>query len=310
MDRRDVLRMLSGATLAAMGGRVWAVDKPPPKPGFDTAKIVAEKIRDGIYCLSGPGGNIGVLIGEDGVLLVDCGVTGRTDAIKAAVAEISPKPIRTLVNTHWHFDHTGGNEFLGKTGVAIVAHDNVRQRLSTDQTIALLNMKFPAAPAVALPVVSFNDTLTLHRNGETLHLAVVPPAHTDGDTIVRFAKANVVHMGDLFFNGVYPVIDSSSGGTVDGMIAAAERVLKLTDAETKIIPGHGPLATAKELKQARDLLATLREAILPLIKAGKTVEEAVAAKPTRTLDDQYGKGFVSGDLVVRMFYPSLQAAGK
>ncbi len=312
MDRREMLRILSGSAASMVVGRVLAVDKPAeaPKGPFDGAKIATEKLRDNLYAISGPGGNMAVLFGDDGGLLVDCGVSARAKGIKAAIAELSPKPLRTLVNTHWHFDHTGGNEFFGKAGLVIVAHENCRKRLSTEQNLAFLNMKFPPSPAVALPVVTFNDSLTLYRNGEELHIVAVPPAHTDGDAILHYRKANVIHMGDLFFNGMYPVIDPSSNGTIDGMVGAIDRALKMADADTKIIPGHGAIASSKELKEARDLLVTIKEAVAPLVKAGKTLDEVIAAKPTKTLDDKYGKGFVNSEMLMRMVYPSIKAGGE
>ncbi|MCG8462686.1 MAG: MBL fold metallo-hydrolase [Holophagales bacterium] len=243
------------------------------QPDFSAVEIQTEKLADGVHMLVGAGGNIGVSSGEDGVFLVDDQFAPLTEKIRKAVAEISDGPIRFVLNTHWHFDHTGGNENFGKAGSLIVAHDNVRVRMSTDQLIESLNRNVPAAPDAALPVVTYAEGVTFHLNGQTIHAFHVPPAHTDGDSIVHFREADVVHMGDLFFNGVYPFIDLSSGGSVEGMIAAVEKVLAMAGDGTKIVPGHGPLATKADLAGYRDMLTAVRDAILPLVEADKTREE-------------------------------------
>jgi glyoxylase-like metal-dependent hydrolase (beta-lactamase superfamily II) len=265
---------------------------------YSQVEIKAETVAGGVWMLTGAGGNIGVCAGPDGVFLIDDQFAPLTEKIRAAVAKISDRPIRFLLNTHFHGDHTGGNENLGKAGVLIVAHDNVRTRLSTEQFNAFFNRKTPPAPAAALPVVTFADAVTFHLNGDEIHAFHVPPAHTDGDSVVHFRKANAVHMGDLFFNGLYPFIDTGAGGSIDGMIAAVDLVLGRTDAKTRFIPGHGPLGDRAALQAFRDMLAGVRDRIRPLVEAGKTLEEIRAAKPTAEWDEKWGKGFMKPEQFV------------
>ncbi len=269
-------------------------------------EIKTTHVAGSVYMLAGAGGNIGVSAGDDGVFLIDDQFAPLSDKVKAAVAAISAKPIRFLINTHWHGDHTGGNESFGKAGVVIVAQDNVRTRMAVEQVNELWKRVTPPAPAAALPILTFSDSVTLHFNGDTAHVIHVPPAHTDGDSYVAFEAANVVHTGDLFFNGGYPVIDVSSGGSVGGMIAAADRLLQAVSPDAKLIPGHGPLGSPAELRAARDMLASVRERVATLLKAGKTADEAVAAKPTADLDERWGKAFVDPERFVRSVYLSLQ----
>lgn len=272
---------------------------------FSKVEIRTLQVAGGVYMLVGSGGNIGVSAGEDGVFLVDDQYAPLTEKIKAAIAAISDKPVRFVLNTHWHGDHTGGNENLGEAGALIVAHENVRKRMSVEQFIEAFGRKVPPSPEGALPVVTFTDAVTFHLNGDEIHAFHVEPAHTDGDAIVHFRKANVIHMGDLFFNGLYPFIDISSGGSVDGMIAAAERGLAVADEHTKIIPGHGELGDAKDLKAFRDMLVAIRDRIKPMVAAGKSLEEVVAARPTAPFDENWGKGFLNAERFVGIVYASL-----
>ena len=269
---------------------------------FSKIEVKVEKVADGLWMLTGAGGNIGVSAGPDGVFLVDDQYAPLTDKIKAAIATVSDKPVRFVLNTHWHGDHVGGNENLGKAGAVLVAHENVRKRMSKEQFIQLFKMTVPASPAAALPLVTFAESLSFHLNGEDVDAIHVPPAHTDGDVVVFFRKANVIHAGDTLFNGMYPVVDLSSGGSVDGMIGAADRILAAGDAATKIIPGHGALATKADVKAFRDMLAATRDAIQPLVKAGKTLDEVKAAKPTAALDEKWGKGFIKPEVWTTVAY--------
>jgi len=263
-----------------------------------TYEVVAGKI----YMLEGQGGNLGVSIGEDGVFLIDDQYAPLTEKIVAAIAKLSDKPIRFVLNTHWHGDHTGGNENLGKAGTLIVAHDNVRVRMSSEQFIAAFNSKTPPSPKDALPVVTFNDAVTFHFNGDEIHAFHVAPAHTDGDSIVHFRKADVLHMGDVFFNTIYPFIDTGAGGSIDGMIAAVERTLPLIDEKAKLIPGHGPVGDKASLTAYLEMLRGVRDAIAPLVAAGKSVEEVVAAKPTAPFDEKWGQGFLNADVFTKIVY--------
>ena len=273
---------------------------------FDNVKIEAIPLADGLHMLTGRGGNLAVSTGADGVFLVDDQFAPLTDKIRAAIAEISGAPLRFVVNTHWHGDHTGGNENLGKAGVTIVAHENVRARLSVDQFQAAFNRTVPASPPAALPVITFRTDVTFHLNGQEVHVFHVDPAHTDGDSIVHFRGANTIHMGDTFFNGIYPFIDLGSGGSVDGLVAAADRALELADAETKIIPGHGLLADRAALVTYRDMLAAVRERLRDLIAQGKSADEAVKARPTAAFDAKWGGGFMKPDVFTRIVYSSLK----
>lgn len=275
---------------------------------FSKVEITVEKVADGIHMLTGAGGNIGVVSGEDGVFVIDDQFAPLTDRIVAAIRTISDGPIRYVFNTHWHGDHTGGNENMGKAGAVIVAHDNVRARMSADSFSEFFNRETKAAPAIALPVVTFNDTITFHINGHDVYAFHVENAHTDGDTIIHFRDADVLHMGDTFFSGRYPFIDVESGGNIKGMIAAVNTVLDLIGDDTKIIPGHGPLSDKAGLTDYRDMLVSVRDAVASHVAAGKTMDETVAAKPTAALDEKYGGGFINGDAITKFTYMSLKTA--
>ncbi len=249
-------------------------------------------IKDGIHVIMGRGGNIGVSVGEDGVFMIDDQFAPATEAILGQVKTVTDQPVRFLVNTHFHRDHTGGNENLGKAGVLIFAHDNVRARLLAGD-----------APADALPVVTFNDTTTFHMNGQTVRVFHTANAHTDGDAMIHFQEADVIHMGDTFFNGFYPFIDSRSGGSIEGVFRSID--LELVDAETVIIPGHGPIADRDDLIAYRDMLMKARDAISPLIADGKFVEEIVAAAPTKEFDAQWVGGFLNPERFLRVMHAAL-----
>jgi glyoxylase-like metal-dependent hydrolase (beta-lactamase superfamily II) len=272
--------------------------------------ITTTKVVDGIYMLQGAGGNIGLSVGEDGAFLIDDQFGYMTGPITAAVEKLTEKPIRFVINTHYHGDHTGGNENFGEVGSLIVAHENVRQRLSTEQFSSFFERTTPPSPEKALPVITFDETITFHWNGHELHAFHVENAHTDGDAIIHFRKSNVVHMGDTFFNGLYPYIDPDAGGSMEGMIATADRVLALSNRSTKIIPGHGPLAGRDELKAFRDMLAAVRDNVAKLIKAGKTRDEVVAARPTAEFDEKWGGGFLPPDRWTSLVYTLMTQPAK
>ncbi len=271
-------------------------------------QIETVTVAPGVHMLVGRGGNIGVSSGEDGIVLVDDQFAPLHEKIVAAAAAIQPGPIRFVLNTHWHGDHTGGKENLGRAGVVIVAHDNVRTRMSTDQFMEAFDRRVPASPPAALPVVTFAESVTLHLNGEDIFVFHVPRAHTDGDAIVHFRRADVVHMGDTFFAGRYPFIDLGSGGSLEGVIHAAELVLKLANQSTKIIPGHGPLAGREELGAYRDVLVTARDRVAAAIAEGKSMEEVVASRPLAEFDATWGSGFIKPEDFLKIVYTSLAAS--
>ena len=262
--------------------------------------MVRQKVRDNLFVLLGPGGNIGLLTGADGALFVDCGLAPAHDRILASAAEAGAGAPKLLVNTHFHFDHTDGNLAMHQAGAAIVAQENTRKRLSAPYTMAFLGHTFPASPEGGLPVMTFADGTTLYMNGEEIDVIGVKPAHTDSDAFLHFTKSNVIHTGDLLFNGFYPLIDYSAKGHIEGMIAATDRILPLTNSDTVIIPGHGPVGTAADLKASRDMLTTVKERVERLVAAGRTNEEIAAAKPTADLDARWGGGFLKPEQFVPM----------
>ncbi len=270
--------------------------------------IEVTELSGSVRMLVGQGGNLGVSAGPDGVFLIDDQFAPLTSKILAAIATFSDEPVRFVLNTHWHGDHTGGNENLGKAGAVIVAHDNVRERMSSEQFMKAFNRKVEPSPREALPIVTFAESITFHLNDDTIRVIHVDPAHTDGDSIVLFEKANVLHTGDLFFNGRYPFVDLSSGGSVDGVIAAADRALEMIDDETKIIPGHGDLATKADYTAYRDVLRTIRDRVAKLIEDGKTREEVMASDVSKEFDAKYGVGFVRPPAFLAAVYDTLKPA--
>ncbi|MFN7986506.1 MAG: MBL fold metallo-hydrolase [Thermoanaerobaculia bacterium] len=294
----------SGALALALAA-LFTSARSAPAEDLSRAELRTEKVADGVFLLTGTGGNIGASIGADGILLVDSGLGQATGRVRAALKRTTDRPIRFVLNTHWHTDHTGGNESLARDGAVVVAHENVRRRMSVEQNLALFGLKFPASPAAALPVVTFTRSLTLHLNGDEIEAVHVPAAHTDGDVIVRFRRSNVVIGGDDFINGSYPVCDLSCGGSVEGMIAAADRLLAAGDERTRYIPGHGPLATRADVAAFREMLGASRKAVLPLVKAGRSLDEVKAARPMAVLDQRWGHGSVYPDLWTTVVYLSL-----
>lgn len=246
---------------------------------FSAIEIETVKITDQIYALYGAGGNIGLSIGDDGIFIVDDQYAPLTEKIQAAIAALDSRPVKFVINTHWHFDHTGGNENLGNAGAVIIAHDNVYARMSTDQSMPAFNREVPAAPRIALPAVTFNDRATLHLNGEDVQIIHVEAAHTDGDSILYWPESNVIHAGDTYFHKRFPFVDTGSGGSLVGMIAAADIVQSLANHETQIIPGHGPMSTKAQHLAYREMLATMRDRTIAAIDEGLSADEFVASAP-------------------------------
>jgi cyclase len=282
----------------------------PQKGDFDGVTIKTNKVSEGVYMLEGAGGNIGLSVGEDGAFIIDDQFAPLTPKIRAAVAALTNKPIRFVLNTHWHGDHVGGNENMAAAGAVIVAHDNVRKRMSTGQFMAAMKKQVPPAPQKALPIITFTQDVTLYLNGDEIHVVYAGPAHTDGDAVIGFKKANVVHMGDCLMTMSYPFVDVSSGGNFDGFIAVADRVLAMVDDKTKIIPGHGVVIDKAGLKAWRDMLATIRDRVKKLVDAGKTLDEVKAAKPSAEWDEKWGKEFIKPDQLVEAIYAGLKPAKK
>jgi glyoxylase-like metal-dependent hydrolase (beta-lactamase superfamily II) len=272
---------------------------------YDTVEITTQHAAGNIFMLQGAGGNIGACVGEDGVFLIDDQFAPLTEKIKAAISKISKREIRFVINTHWHYDHVGGNEKLGDMGAVIVAHDNVRYRLSTEQFVRFFNKKIPPSPKAALPIITFSKDLTFHLNGEEMYVFHRQHAHTDGDAVVYFKHANVVHTGDIYFSGLYPFIDLSSKGSVGGVIEAVRHILSIIDDRTKIIPGHGPMSSRADLFDYLEMLVTMRARMEKHIKAGNTLMDIQAMGPSKEFDPAWGGGFLSPDKFVQILYDDL-----
>ena len=281
--------------------------KTETKPAAQEAAPKAPEVKvtdlgGGLYMLVGRGGNLGISIGDDGVVVIDDQFENMAPAIKGAIAELTDQPVRFLVNTHFHGDHSGGNEAFIADGTTIVAHHNVHKRLNSETTSELFGRTSAARPE-ASPQLTYSTDMVFHLNGQEAQLIHTPNAHTDGDTIIYFATADVLHMGDNYFNGLFPYIDTGAGGNVDGMIAAHQKALALAGPNTKIIPGHGPLATKADLKAANDMLIDVRARVASAMEGGKSVDEVVAMDPLKGLE-QY-ESFINKDNMVRSVYFSL-----
>ncbi len=313
--RREWLRqaaLLSGGTVVAAGWPDWAygfAHQPAGdqlaqmRAGMGAAPITSESLGPNLTMLAGPGGNVVVLNGADGKVVIDTFVQPAWTNLKAALDKLGNQKIATVIDTHWHFDHADNNGAFRKEGAQIVAHDNTKKRLS--ESHELLGAKFPPSPAEALPTLTFSVTRRIDANGDQLMLGKVPNAHTDTDIYIRFQKANVIHLGDVFFNGMYPFIDASTGGSIGGMIEGANFCLKQTDSTTKIVPGHGPLGDAASLVKYRDMLVTVRSRIEAMKKKGQSLKEVLAAAPTKDLDQTWGKGFMQPNDFLAIVYNTL-----
>lgn len=311
---RPVPRLLLPAIALCLAGMLDAATPTPAyaqQTDWDAVEIVTEQVAPGVYVLFGRGGNIGVSVGEDGVFVIDDQFAPLTEKILAAIAAITSEEVRFVINTHWHGDHTGGNENLAGKGALVVAHENVLQRLSMDQVLERVGRPVtttPAAPKSAWPVITFTRDMSFRLNGDRIHAVHVPNAHTDGDAIIHFENANVVHMGDTFFRGRFPFIDTASGGSIDGAISATAVALGRMNAETRVIPGHGDLATRADLREYRDALMAMRDAVADLMAAGHSLEEIQAARPVRAQAEAWEQGREAEDAFVATLFHSLGGA--
>jgi glyoxylase-like metal-dependent hydrolase (beta-lactamase superfamily II) len=323
LTRREMLLAAAGVTGAALAGRFFpatvvraAAPGFPQQPSaadrvaamraqFGGAPIQAQPLSDSLTLLSGPGGNVVVLNGADGKLMGDTFVQPAWPHLKDALATIGNAPVKTAIDTHWHFDHSDNNASLRAAGATLVAHENTKKRMSETHTLAVLNLTFEPSPAAALPQQTFSQTHKISMNGETVSLVHVPPAHTDSDIYIHFEKGNVLQCGDIFFNGMFPYIDDGTGGSVSGTIAAATKLLAVADDKTKIVPGHGALGAKADLVKYRDMLSTVRDRLQKLKTGWKSVDEAVAAKPIDDLDPVWGKGLFNAAAFIQIAYPAL-----
>jgi cyclase len=276
---------------------------------FESTPLKTISLDNGIWVFTGDGGNVTAIVDDGSTLLIDSGLDSRVGELSDASFKATARPVTRLVNTHWHFDHTGGNVSFGSESVTIIAQENVKQRLSSVQNVPFIGLRDGRYPAQALPTTTYSSSISLRQGAQQLTLVNYGPAHTDGDTIIYIAPANVAVVGDIFSNPFYPIIDLASGGSIDGIIYSLNEILARTDEQTKIVPGHGPVATRSDLENYRDMLVQVRQRIKALVGAGKTINEAVAAAPTRDFDAQWGRGYVSPDVFVRMVFTSLTDSG-
>jgi cyclase len=281
---------------------------------FNAVPMETQKLADNVTMFDGPGGAVTVLNGPDGKFVVDSFVAPAWPKLKQALDGLGNAPVKYVIDTHWHFDHTDNNAHLHAAGATVLAHENTKKRMSEPHDLpvlyrgadgALAGLHFDPSPAEALPQQTFATSYQLRANGEILELQHVAPAHTDSDIYVHFQKANVISMGDLFFNGMYPYIDPGTGGTITGNIAACDKILSLTDNHTKIVAGHGPLGNKADLTKFRDMLVTSRDRVQKLKSAGKSAQEAVAEKPFADLDPVWGKGIVNSEQWIQIVYLTL-----
>ncbi|MGV6852630.1 MAG: MBL fold metallo-hydrolase [bacterium] len=271
----------------------------------DKVEITSTSLGHGLYMVQGRGGNIGLSTGQDGIYLIDDQFAPISPAIKQHINTLQTGQVKFIINTHWHGDHTGGNKNFADDGALIIAHDNVRKRMSKEQFMEFLNSKVPASPVEALPVITFTQQMSLHLNQLDAQIIHIKQAHTDGDAFVVFKKANVIHMGDVLFAGMYPFIDLSSGGSIDGYIAGLKQTLNYMDDQTKVIPGHGPLTDKHEVVAMLAMLNDVRSRIADAKNAGKSLEQVIALKPTQAYDKKRNHGWIKADQLVEFIYKSI-----
>jgi cyclase len=298
--------VIAGAALPVAGqtGRGETVIQKATEQ-FDNSPLKTISLGDGLFLFSGDGGNVTAVVADGSTLLIDSGMESRAAELNDTVYKTTMRPVTRLVNTHWHFDHTGGNGFLGSSGVTIIAQVNVKTQLASVQDVPFIGLRDGHYPPEALPTLTYSQSMHLQQGPQQLTLVNYGPAHTDGDTVTYIAPANIAVVGDIFSNAFYPIIDLASGGSIDGLILSVDRILAQTDERTKVVPGHGPAATRADLQAYRDMLVQVRQRIQQLIASGKTMDQAVTAAPTKEFDAKYGSGYVTPDVFTKLVFSSL-----
>jgi cyclase len=303
-----VVMMMAPASQATGQARTRETVIQKATEQFEDSPLTITSLSPGLYVFSGDGGNVTAIVDDGSTLIIDSGIASRISELSDAIFRTTMRPVTRLVNTHWHFDHTGGNTYFGSSGVTIIAQENVKNELSSAEDVPFVGLRDGHYPPQALPGLTYQSSLTLHQGSQLLTLENYGAAHTDGDTVIYIAPANVAVVGDIFSNHFYPIIDLSSRGSIDGMIYAIDQILARTDEQTKIVPGHGPVTTVANLKDYRDMLVQVRQRVKDLITAGKTMDEVVAAMPTKDFDARWASGYVTPEVFTRMVFSSLAGA--
>ncbi len=300
-----VVVMMAAASQATGQARTGETVIQKATEQFEDSPLTITSLSQGLYVFSGDGGNVTAIVDDGSTLLIDSGLASRISELSDAIFRTTMRPVTRLVNTHWHFDHTGGNTYFGSSGVTIIAQENVNKELSSAEDVPFIGLRDGHYPPQALPGLTYQGSLTLHQGSRRLTLENYGAAHTDGDTVIYISPANVAVVGDIFSNHFYPIIDLSSGGSINGMIHSLDRILAQTDEQTKIVPGHGPLTTRADLQDYRDMLVQVRHRIKDLIAAGKTMDEVVAAVPTKDFDARWASGYVTPEAFTKMVFSSM-----
>jgi len=282
-----------------------AIGLLPTTVALAEVEISSQPLTDNIFLISGEGGNIGLFTGADGSFVIDDKFAPLSDAIMAEIKKRGGEAPKYLLNTHFHFDHTGGNQHFAEQGAIIISQHNVRERMLQGTYISTFKLTTPPAKPAALPVISYSKNMHLHLNGEKINITHIANAHTDGDSVIQFTNANIMHTGDLFFNGFYPFIDTEHGGSLKGMIAASETIINMIDSDTKIIPGHGPIGDLKDLQAFHKMLISAYNSLSALKAKGLSAEQAIEIKPLQALEEQWGKGFFNTNAWITIVYPNL-----
>jgi cyclase len=303
-----VVVMMAAASQATGQARTGETVIQKATEQFEDSPLTITSLSQGLYVFSGDGGNVTAIVDDGSTLLIDSGLASRISELSDAIFRTTMRPVTRLVNTHWHFDHTGGNTYFGSSGVTIIAQENVKKELSSAEDVPFIGLRDGHYPPQALPGLTYQGSLTLHQGSRGLTLENYGAAHTDGDTVIYISPANVVVVGDIFSNHFYPIIDLSSRGSIDGMIHSLDQILAQTDEQTKIVPGHGPVTTRANLQDYRDMLVQVRQRVKDLVAAGKTMDEVVAAVPTKDFDARWASGYVTPEVFTRMVFSSLAGA--